>query len=87
MAADLTKYTPDSTMTKRIENDFTYHKLSPDQETRCEILRDNGEKLSTLVATYTKPSREQSLALTAIDEAITWAIKAIARNEQPQEDE
>ena len=58
---------------------FTYHAPKPGQpETYVEI-RDTAKGLAELVVAKTPESREQSLALTAIEEAVMWANAAIAR--------
>jgi hypothetical protein len=48
---------------------------------RYEEIRRSGLYLAGVVNSQTPPSREQSLALTAIEEAVMWANAAIARNE------
>lgn len=70
---------------RRIEHNFTYHAPAPDQIDRYEKLRAAAKDLATLVADLCPSSREMSLALTAIEEAIMWANAAIARNETPAE--
>ena len=69
-----------------IENNFTYHKPFGNQPERYQQLRDGGKALAIQIVLQTPPSREQSLALTKLEEAIFWANAAIARNEvEPQE--
>lgn len=65
----------------QVEKCFTFHSPTPDQQERMAQLRAKGKELSLLILELTPESREQSLALTAADEATTWAIKAIARHE------
>lgn len=60
---------------------FTYHAPKNDQPARYVLLRDNARELALMITTNTPPSREQSLALTHLEEAIFWANAAIARNE------
>lgn len=76
-------YTPDEKMVKRLENDFTYHapKSDLEQAGRYEKIRNHAHDLAKCVVTLTPPSREQSLALTALEEVVFWANAAIARNE------
>ena len=62
-------------------NRFTYHPPKNDQAERYEEIRRTGLYLANLVNGKTPPSREQSLALTAIEEAVMWANAAIARHE------
>jgi hypothetical protein len=69
-------------MLERLDNDFTYHAPIEGQPQRYGDLREAGKTLARTVVEETPPSREQSLALTKIDEAIFWANAAIARNEK-----
>lgn len=65
----------------RINHDFDYH-APPDQETkdRHAMIRGTFRDLAMVVVTMTPPSREQSLAITKLEEAMMWANAAIARN-------
>ena len=65
----------------RMENDFRYHPPVGDQLERYPIIRSSARQLAEIVAKYTPESREQSLAITKIEEAVFWANAAIARNE------
>lgn len=65
---------------QQIENSFTYHAPKGDQQARYVILRDDAKKLAFLIIANTPTSREQSLAITHLEEAIMWANKAIACN-------
>jgi len=65
----------------RLENDFIYHSPGEDQIQRYAQLRSEAKKLAYLISQKTPPSREQSLALTNLEQAIFWANAAIARNE------
>lgn len=58
---------------------FTYHPPTGDQPQRYETLRAKARELAELVVDATPESREQSLALTHIEEAVMWANAAIAR--------
>jgi hypothetical protein len=65
-------------------NRFTYH---PPQEKLAQIerykqIREEGKKLSFLLADYCPESRELSLAITKLEECVMWANAAIARNEK-----
>lgn len=66
---------------QKIENSFTYHKPEGDQPQRYEDLRDTAKQLAFKIIENTPQSREQSLAITKLEEAIMWANKAIACNE------
>jgi len=69
------------TTMERIDRDFTYHTPKGDQPERYKFLRDEARVLAINICKLTPPSREQSLALTHLEEAIFWANAAIARNE------
>lgn len=59
---------------------FTYHRPeSESQVRRYETLRAEALAFAVLIADFTPTSREQSLALTALEEAVFWANAAIAR--------
>lgn len=66
---------------KQLENNFTYHSPKDDQPARYVALRDKAKELAYLICTSSKASREQSLALTNLEQAIFWANAGIARNE------
>ena len=65
----------------RIERDFTYHPPKLDQQERYVYLRDTAKDLAFVILENTPTSREQSLAITNLEQAIFWANAAIARNE------
>jgi hypothetical protein len=66
---------------KRIDNDFTYHAPHGDQLARYAAMREAGRQLAIKIVESTPISREQSLALTHLENAIFCANAAIARNE------
>jgi hypothetical protein len=66
---------------QRIENNFTYHAPKPGQPQRYEVIRNEAKELAMLIVEETPVSREQSLALTKLEEVVFWANAAIARNE------
>ena len=68
-------------VSKQLKNVFTYHAPKGGQQGRYEMLRGSALKLATEIAMFTPESREQSLALTKLEEAIFFANAAIARNE------
>lgn len=65
----------------RIENDFTYHAPNAEQVQRYNQLRDAAKAFALLIVDLTPLSREQSLALTNLEQAVMFANAAIARNE------
>jgi len=66
---------------QQIENAFTYHSPKDDQLERYQRIREKGKELALLIDQITPPSREQSLALTNLEQATMWANASIARNE------
>lgn len=60
---------------------FTYHAPVRDQAARYEGMRAAAKQLAEHIVTVTPESREQSLALTALDEVVFYANAAIARRE------
>ncbi|MFA7347324.1 MAG: hypothetical protein WCZ86_06160 [Desulfurivibrionaceae bacterium] len=67
----------------RAANDFTYHAPFGDQVARYAQIRDRIRELALFIIDATPVSREQSLALTALEQAMFNANAAIARNEVP----
>lgn len=64
-----------------IENRFTYHAPKPGQPEKYTRLRNAAKELALLIEETTPRSREQSLAMTNLEQAVMWANAAIARNE------
>lgn len=69
------------TMARDLERRFTYHPPQEDQPVRYTEIRDRAKALAFKIVELTPYSREQSLALTKLEEAVMWANAAIARNE------
>lgn len=65
-----------------LQNNFTYHAPWGNQQERYKQLRDGARAYAEQVMLQVPPSRERSLALTKIEEAVFWANSAIARNEK-----
>ena len=80
-------YPMSDVMRRRLDNDFTYHSPTEDQPERYEYIRAQAKKLAHDIIEKTPPSREQSLALTKLEEVVFWANASIARNEGEQENE
>ncbi len=68
-------------MVEDLENRFTYHTPKGGQPARYTKLRDAAKDLAYLITAETPVSREQSLALTHLEEVVFWANAAIARHE------
>ena len=63
-----------------LQNRFIYHPPIDGQQEKYEELRAKGLELAQLIANHCPESREQSLAVRKVEEAIFWAIASIARN-------
>jgi len=70
----------DSEIVKDLENRFTYHAPKEGQPEVYSALRDLAKIYAKAICSYTPKSREQSLALTKLEEAVFWANASIARN-------
>lgn len=64
-----------------LANRFSYHPPKPGQQERYASLRSRALGLAVFIRAATPAGREQSLALTHLEEAIFWANAAIARGE------
>jgi hypothetical protein len=64
-----------------LANRFTYHSPKPDQQPRYVAMREKFRQLAEFILAHTPPSREQSHALTLLDDASFNANAAIARHE------
>ena len=65
----------------RIENTFTYHSPKGDQQERYKEIRGKAKDLAYEIALSCPESREKSLAMTNLEQAVMWANASIARNE------
>ena len=61
-------------------NRFTFHPASAEQGARYDIIRKGGLSFAEDIKALAPDSRELSLAVTKIEEAVFWANAAIARN-------
>ncbi len=79
----LSRYTPKPATLKRIESAFTYHPpiAGSDQPARYEAIRGSAKNLAVFLAELCPESRELNTALKKLEEAQSWAIAAICRNE------
>ena len=75
------KYEMNGEEIARLRKDFSYHAPKGDQPTRYLQIRDTAGALATGLMQNCPPSRERSLALTALEECVMWANASIARNE------
>ena len=77
----LNKYSLDEKTEKRLDNDYKYHAPKDDQQERYVYIRDTAKQLALVIVMNTPPSREQSVALTLLEQAVMEANASIARNE------
>lgn len=72
----------DTKITKKdLETRFTCHPPKGDQTETYEKLRKTAKQLANKINTSCPDSREKSLAITKLEEAIFWANASIAREE------
>lgn len=64
---------------REIDTRFTYHKPSGDQPDRYNQIRRMAHDLAIELGHLVPDSREKSLALTKLEEAVMWANAGIAR--------
>ena len=65
---------------KEIQNRFTYHAPKEGQPEIYEEIRKGAKSLVFFIDAKCPDSREKSLAVTKIEEAVFWANAAIARH-------
>lgn len=76
----VTRFPIDSKTSAEIEKNFKYHAPSGSQPERYVAVREKAKELAILIAQTGHASRELSLALTHLEEAVMWANAGIARN-------
>jgi hypothetical protein len=69
-------------MTDDIDYRVDYRAPTPEKRARHEMTRVAVKGLMRQVSENTPPGREQSFALTKLEEAMFWANAAIARDER-----
>lgn len=78
---DSRHYLVSAEMDEELKRRFTYHAPQDGQPERYTMIRDEAYELAKLIIHATPSSKEQSTALTKLEEAVMWANAAIARNE------
>lgn len=66
----------------RLSRSLTNQPPSPVQIHRIELLRGVGKDLGNAIVELCPLSREQSLALTHLEDAIMWAVKSIVLEQE-----
>ncbi len=67
------------TLIDRIQNDFTYHTPPGDCVPVFKTIREKAKELALLIAEKVPTGREQSSALTNLEQAVMHANAGIAR--------
>jgi len=67
----------EATMARRLARDFSLVEPTPDQRARLDEIRRHCMAAATIVTRYCPVGREQSLALTALQEVVMWAAAGI----------
>ncbi|MFK4167729.1 hypothetical protein ACI2LM_15930 [Paenibacillus lautus] len=67
-------------MNQQIENNFSYHAPKPGQPEIYHEIREKAKELAYLIDQKAPDSREKSLAMTNLEQAVFWANAAIARD-------
>ena len=66
-------------------NLFYTKELTDSQKDRVDLVRMNFTQLYNYLDSEIPTSREKSLYITKMEEACMWAIKAISREENPED--
>lgn len=67
---------------EQIDNNFNYHKPNEDQITSITAIREQCKTTAETINFRCPESREKSVAITKVEEAMMWANAAIAREEK-----
>lgn len=73
-----------STPTTGLEERFTFHPATPETGPAHDAVRSRCRELASWFDEVLPDSREKSLALTAVQEAMMWANGAVAIHGVPQ---
>lgn len=76
----VTRFPLDGKTSAEIEKNFKYHAPSGSQPERYVAVREKSKELAILIVQTGLNSRERSLALTHLEQAVMWANAGIARN-------
>lgn len=74
-------YTPNAAQLRQVDLSFHYHPPQGNQAERYGRIRSQAGALAMVLVTTCPRSRELSLAMTKLEEAVMHANAAIARNE------
>lgn len=65
---------------KNIDNNFKYHAPNEEKVHYYQEIREQAKRTAELINLRCPNSREKSLAITKLEEAVMWANASIARN-------
>lgn len=65
----------------QIDNNFKHHPPKEGQQEKYVAVRETAKSLAMLMNDTCPDSREKSLAMTNLEQAVFWANASIARNE------
>lgn len=65
----------------RLNRSLTNQRPTEEQINRIELLRACGQALGVAIIENTPESREQACAITKLEEAVMWAVKAVVMEE------
>ncbi|WP_268623413.1 DUF7681 family protein [Paenibacillus alvei] len=63
-----------------IENNFKYHAPKEGQPAYYDAIREKAKELASMIEELCPNSREKSLAMTNLEQAVFWANAAVVRN-------
>lgn len=63
-----------------IENNSKYHAPKEGQPAKYDAIREKAKELANVIDELCPNSREKSLAMTNLEQAVYWANAAVARN-------
>lgn len=69
------------TMKEKIENNFRYHSPKASQTEKYKAIRDLAKGFAIFIDEVCPDSREKSLSITNLEQAVMWANASIARND------
>ena len=67
-------------MEERLLSDYTFHDITDEQAAAIGDVRAAVWRVARLVAEKAPPGREQSLALTSLEDSVFWTSAAISRH-------
>lgn len=68
-------------MENHIDKPFAYHKPSEDGFAKITLLRQGFTQVKKLIESTCPESRQRSVAITELETAAMWAIKAVVFND------